>query len=246
MNWKTVALITTLLVFTVESVFAGMPSIVLNHEPARHLISLSTALFLILVVSGFLVYVSWNRAFADTNIPRLTWGRSVSLCVVGGFLFLLVLVMIAGSRELLTPGAWQPQGRLYKLSHGETSHDARPSYDPATYLPSNELPESLVAARHASLSRLRKLLLQYREEHNGQWPATEEDAGFEESVWLVPGAGGYAYIYTPDHEEILVQEPRLNSDSSWFSLDRQGRIIESLPKAALPSSGQVSGQENGS
>ena len=36
-------------------------------------------------------------------------------CVVWGSLFVLVLTMISGARELMTPGAWKKDGITYVL-----------------------------------------------------------------------------------------------------------------------------------
>ena len=38
--------------------------------------------------------------------------------VLWGLLFMLVLTMISGARELLTPGAWEKKGATYQLKAG--------------------------------------------------------------------------------------------------------------------------------
>ena len=41
--------------------------------------------------------------------------RAIGLVALWGLLFLLVLTMISGARELMTPGAWKKEGFTYKL-----------------------------------------------------------------------------------------------------------------------------------
>jgi hypothetical protein len=49
------------------------------------------------------------------RLPVLTFGRALALVTLLGFLFVLVLTMISGARELMTPGAWVKDGLKYKL-----------------------------------------------------------------------------------------------------------------------------------
>ena len=58
----------------------------------------------------------WNASRADfPRLPRLSFGKAVGVVFLWGLLFLLVLTMISGARELLTPGAWRKEGFTYKL-----------------------------------------------------------------------------------------------------------------------------------
>lgn len=40
----------------------------------------------------------------------------MGLVVLWGLLFIVVLAMISGARELMTPGAWEKQGATYRLA----------------------------------------------------------------------------------------------------------------------------------
>lgn len=51
-----------------------------------------------------------------TWLPALSYGRSLSLVILWGLLFVVVLTMISGARELMTPGAWQKKGWTYELA----------------------------------------------------------------------------------------------------------------------------------
>ena len=95
---------------------AGMSSIVLTEYGVELITGLSTALFFGLVVSTLLVRFFWGLLVHETEWPKPTLAKSFAATFLGGLLFFLVLVMIAGSRELLTPGAWEQDGILYKLA----------------------------------------------------------------------------------------------------------------------------------
>lgn len=59
----------------------------------------------------------WHVLRRDlTWLPVLSYGRSLSLVILWGFLFIVVLTMISGARELMTPGAWQKKGWTYELA----------------------------------------------------------------------------------------------------------------------------------
>jgi hypothetical protein len=69
-----------------------------------------------LLVSPLVVRWLWNSVAGDfPRMPRITYFRSLAVVVIWGLLFLVVLTLIAATRELMTPGAWQKQGLLYKL-----------------------------------------------------------------------------------------------------------------------------------
>lgn len=58
----------------------------------------------------------WNAARKDFSfLPRLSYGRALSLALLWGCLFVVALTMISGARELMTPGAWRRSGWTYEL-----------------------------------------------------------------------------------------------------------------------------------
>ena len=52
-----------------------------------------------------------------TRLPRLTYGKSIAIVALWGLLFILVLTMISGARELMTPGAWEQHGATFRLKN---------------------------------------------------------------------------------------------------------------------------------
>lgn len=95
---------------------AGMPSIDLSDWAATRVetISFFAAFFFVLVV---VLRLLWNFLARDfPALPVLTVKRALAAVVLLSLLLAVVLTMIAGARELLTPGAWQKQGHVYRLS----------------------------------------------------------------------------------------------------------------------------------
>ena len=72
---------------------------------------------MVLLVSAALVRWVWNglRPATAARLPRLSYGKAVGVVVLWGLLFSVVLAMISGARELMTPGAWERDGATYKL-----------------------------------------------------------------------------------------------------------------------------------
>jgi hypothetical protein len=93
-----------------------MPSIDLSDWAALRIetISFFAVLFLLLAV---VLRLTWNALARDfPALPVLTFRRALAAVLVLSLLLAVVLTMIAGARELLTPGAWQKQGQTYRLS----------------------------------------------------------------------------------------------------------------------------------
>lgn len=161
---------------------AGMPRATLTDIGAMRLQTLSffAGLFL---VSSAIVQKLWNRLALDfPDLPRLSYWRATSLVAAWGLLFIIVLTMISGARELLTPGAWESKGVTYTLKEAEQV-DAPPP-------PSAEY-------RREGLERLRVALVTYAIKNRGNLPASAGDPAMTESVWEAPGGNGAKYEYIP-------------------------------------------------
>jgi hypothetical protein len=121
---------------------AGMPSALpedmatylqLHEEPHRRLQSISFFLVGILLSTIALKFL-WNFVARDfPTWPRLSFTRAFGLVVLWGLLFVIVLTMISGARELMTPGAWKKVGATYQLApteaapRGVTPEEAAPA-----------------------------------------------------------------------------------------------------------------------
>lgn len=92
---------------------AGMPSVqyTISESSKMHLENLSFFL------GGFFLAAHgimglWNYLAQDFKIlPRLSYGKALALVTLGVLLFILVLTMISGARELMMPGAWEKKRR---------------------------------------------------------------------------------------------------------------------------------------
>lgn len=153
-----------------------------------------------LLLCAWGVYGLWGVLRKDlTWLPILTYKRSLSLVVLWGLLFVIVLTMISGARELMTPGAWRKQGWTYKLN------------DPAT-----EKPADPRAERRAALERLRQALWQYAATHQGQFPAADDPA-IDTAFWDIPFGKGLKFLLVSGRQaeetgRLLVHEPELDRE----------------------------------
>ena len=107
---------------------AGMPSVTLADlrtamrtgltEVGRQRLEVISFFLLVLIGCAWLVQRVWNSMRTEFPIlPRLSFPRAVGVIVLLGLLFVLVLTMISGARELMTPGG---------LGEGRADVPARP------------------------------------------------------------------------------------------------------------------------
>src|SRR5687767_15824936 len=100
---------------------AGMPSFTLTDAASLRLQSISFFL-VVFLLSALVIRWIWNALTTDfPRLPRLSYPKALGLVALWGLLFLLVLTMISGARELLTPGAWKKdEGLTYTLGDKKT------------------------------------------------------------------------------------------------------------------------------
>jgi hypothetical protein len=95
---------------------AGMRTMVLT-DLARFRVQTISFFIAVFLVSALVVKLLWNFLRRDfQKLPRLTFSKALGVVTLWGLLFIIVLAMISGARELMTPGAWEklPNGG-YKL-----------------------------------------------------------------------------------------------------------------------------------
>jgi hypothetical protein len=196
---------------------AGMPSITLSDLARMRLQTISFFL-LGLLLSAWAVRLIWNGLARDIpRMPRLSFGRALALVALWGLLFVLVLTMISGARELMTPGAWEKDGFTYKL--------ANPSQGPGD----GDDDE----ARRQGLDRLRVALWTHARGHDSRFPLDEESAMIPEEAWRVPGRSGMRYRYLPgrvadEGQHVLAIEPAIFGEEQLVLLT-DGRIVSMTP-----------------
>ena len=128
-EWATVSVAIGCLVLSAAPAVAGMPSplpmdvikTLRLTEPAEMRLEAISFFAAVLLASPLLVRWLWNTVARDfQRMPRITYMKSLTLVAIWGLLFLVVLTMIAATRETMTPGVWQKQGLLYKLPAGQS------------------------------------------------------------------------------------------------------------------------------
>jgi len=155
---------------------AGMTVVTLTDLARLRLESLSFFLVAFVLIA-LAVKGLWNHlAKALPNLPSLNFSRALALVFLSGLLFYVVLTMISGARELLTPGAWEKQGVGYRLRGGE-----------------NETPPDK-EARRAAMRALRDSIWAYAEANDGAAPGSPFAPGVDTARWRTPSGGFYALV----------------------------------------------------
>ncbi|MFO0936174.1 MAG: hypothetical protein U0798_06635 [Gemmataceae bacterium] len=220
---RTIAIALLILVFA-PAVFAGMPAplpdqpervLHLGESPMARLQTLSFFLLVFLLSSAAFMLL-WNYVRRDlTFLPRITFGRATAGVFLWGLLFVVVLTMISGARELMTPGAWRKQGFTYQLTPTPTPETKANSFE---------------TDRREHLEKLRTALLMFAAKHGGAFPQPYERDAIAADLWLMPNRGNLPYLYRPgltarDRPALLVIEPELNSQRR-LVLKTTGEITE--------------------
>jgi hypothetical protein len=193
-----------LLLLTPAVALAGMPSFMLTEVASQRFQAISFFLLVFLAVT-FAVRALWNRLRRDVpRLPRLGFGAALALVFLWGLGFQLVLSMIAGGRELMTPGAWRKTGTTYTLKETEP--------------PSEK--ELVLEARRQRLEELRVALWTYAAEHGKEFPSSDFAPGIPEERWRVLGSSGMHFIYVSGQKADapaapLAYEPGLFGRERW-------------------------------
>ena len=109
---------------------------------------------LAILICAAVVWALWNYLRRDwTKLPRLSFGKALAGVLLWGLLVFIVLTMISGARELMTPGAWRKQGWTYQLEKSAAIAATTPAADRET--------------RRGGLEQLRTALWQYAATHAG-------------------------------------------------------------------------------
>lgn len=200
--------------------WAGMPSPLptnpekifrLNETPLARLQAISFFL-LGLVACTAAVWGLWNYVQRDfPKLGRLSFGRAFAGVILWGLVFVIVLTMISGARELMTPGAWSKQGFTYKLS------------------PAAAEGQSPADLRRQALEKLRTELLLFAATNQGRYPSEGELSIIPTDVWEVPETGGMHFVYIPgklanQSASPLAYDPDLDPEQR-IVLETNGQIV---------------------
>jgi hypothetical protein len=166
-------------------VLAGMPGVSLSDFGQLSLQAISF-FAIVFVICGFVVQRLWNGLQSDfPRLPRLSFGKAAGVVTLWGMLFVLVLTMISGARELMTPGAWVKKGSTYRLAD--------------TTVPSVDHPNltDLTARREMQIQRLWSALVVHAARNKRRFPSVEEALAMDEATWRIPDREATRYLYVP-------------------------------------------------
>lgn len=233
-------------------VHAGMPSpeLIITKLGQRRLEELSFFLVGFLLMAAVVRWL-WNSLQVGfPTWPRLTYRRSVMLLVLWGLLMTVVLAMISGARELMTPAAWEPNGVTYTLA-GDRQQKRESILSE----------EKQDQRRRLKLENLRFVLWQFAASHEGRFPSELEAAEMADELWRVEKTSPLRYVYVPGQhlkqpDGVLVYEPELFDNGQYVILtsgaiarltERTGPLepltSESSTKAKRPASVETSAHE---
>src|SRR6185295_7834862 len=86
---------------------AGMPNVTLTDVASLRLSGISFFLALLLLAAWGFQHL-WNYLRRDfSRLPYLSYRMALAFVLLLGLLLNVTLLMIAGTRELMTPGAWE-------------------------------------------------------------------------------------------------------------------------------------------
>jgi hypothetical protein len=192
---------------------AGMPSVRFS-DVIRIRLEVISFFLVVMLVSAAIVRSLWNWLRRDfSRLPRLTYAKSFGIVTLWGLLFVVVLTMISGARELMTPGAWERDGRTYKL-RAAAKESGTPQPDNAQ-------------VRRSSIGSLAAELNAFAKAHDGRFPTSEEFSRLGSSVVDDAGIHGMKYAYVPGlaedgDAELLAFEPAAYDDP--YALFTDGEI----------------------
>jgi hypothetical protein len=183
---------------------AGMPTVTLTDFARLRLDAISFFL-MVLVLSAWCVKGLWNSFRTEfPKLPRISYRRSLLLTTLWGLVFVIVLTMISGARELMTPGAWRKDGFTYALNE-----KALPPLKPARDVDT--------PTREDKLRLLGTELLRYAIRHEGRFPSGRDARELiAAEFWQLPEMRATKYLYLEDRhvevDSLLAWEPAVFGD----------------------------------
>jgi len=155
-----------------------MPFLTLTDMASTRFEALGFFVGLFFVLAG-VVRGLWAVARRDLpGLPSPTYRASLAFVFAVALLLQVVLTMISGARELMTPGAWEKRGATYtQKSEGEGL-------------------AALPYARVRAVEDLREALWRSAAQNEGRLPANDVDPSVPEEHWKVSGTD-VRFVYVP-------------------------------------------------
>ncbi|RLT21710.1 MAG: hypothetical protein DWI29_01535 [Planctomycetota bacterium] len=218
-----------LLLLDQRSALAGMPTVSLSDLGRLRLSTISFFLLLV-VLSAIGIRFLWNNLRRDfPKLSLLSFRGALTGVLLWGLVFVVVLTMISGARELMTPGAWVKNGLTYQSADQPQQTDSeRIAVEVARQLKEQ-------TGRMTQLQLLGTALRKFADQHNGAWPTAEEFRALPLELTTLPGEVPADYLYRPvkiddvqpapvRDDVAVVVEPDVFGDGQQFALYRSGLV----------------------
>lgn len=210
---------------------AGMPSVDLT-DMAKVRISTISFFLMVFLVSAFVIWRIWNSLQVDfPKLPRISFRTALGGTFLWSLAMMIVLTMISGARELMTPKAWEKVGWTYRVSDAEAEAMA---YHPPTFDDRRRALEGLRSALTAGIV-------------DGRYPASLDDipASLKTQPGISPTQYGYVTETVTENEaprgltatgppRRLAFEYELYDDGRQLVLMTNGEIVVENTQNELP------------
>lgn len=191
---------------------AGMPvpSLIITELGKRRLEEISFFFVSFLLLTAVVRWL-WNGLAKDVPaLPRLSYRGAMCFTVLWGLALTVVLSLVSGARELMTPAAWEPNGVTYRLAEKKTADS-----------------EQTKEMRRERIVQLKEPLWKFAADHDGRFPSQSSELPAEYRI--ADPSSGISYVLTGDLSltsapSIVVQEPDIYSER--FALLTTGSVIE--------------------
>lgn len=207
-----------LLILTSESADAGMGYPTISDFGRLRLKTLSFFLVAFLLFS-YLFHICWHQIRnAIPRLPKLSFRQSMGMMFLWGLVFIVVLIMISGARELMTPGAWKKNGFTYQLTEASRSEKGL-----------SVVNSDLANEKINSLLKLKVELMQFAENNSGRFPSEEEYKSWTYDLKKIPNTLGATWVYVPestieDSKSLLFFHPFSENESLTICLFVDGSM----------------------
>lgn len=132
----------------------------------------------------------WGLVRRDwPGLPSLSYRGALAATLLWGLVSVVVLTMISGARELMTPGAWKQHGWTYRLTDEHPKPKDTPTKDEA---------DARSRQRRQGIEQLKTHLWGYARQHDGRFPDRPD---LSESVWQIPTMTGATYTLIPKQSQ---------------------------------------------
>ena len=198
---------------------AGMPGayLLITELGKRRLEEISFFFVAFLLLTAIVRWL-WNGLARDfASLPRLSYRGAICFTILWGLALTVVLSLVSGARELMTPAAWEPNGITYRLAQPNPAEN-----------------DSMPSKRRERIVRVKESLWKYAAEHEGRFPTAITELPSDDHI--ADHKSGLSYVLVSaltlsSPRAILLEEPDIYSDR--MALLTDGSVIELLRESEV-------------